>query len=130
MWASGGTGIGIEKSYRYIQCSFFHLYPIGPTVAMTIRLATRRTSMTTHRQWFTWLVSGLATLAVGHISGSEAGELYPVRPVSIITQAPVGVGPDVIARLVADRLARVWHRQVLVVNRPGAGGLIALQAAA
>jgi tripartite-type tricarboxylate transporter receptor subunit TctC len=55
---------------------------------------------------------------------------YPSRPVSIITPAPPGSGPDVIARIVADRLTRLWKEQVLVINRPGAGGLIGLQAAA
>jgi putative tricarboxylic transport membrane protein len=55
---------------------------------------------------------------------------YPARPVSIITPSPAGGGPDVIARIVADRLARIWGKQVVIVNRPGAGGLIGLQAAA
>jgi tripartite-type tricarboxylate transporter receptor subunit TctC len=54
---------------------------------------------------------------------------YPHRPVSIIMQAPAGGGPDVIARLVADGLSRRWRQQVVIVNRPGGGGVIALQAA-
>jgi len=36
----------------------------------------------------------------------------------------------VIARIVADRLTQVWTQQVLVINRPGGGGIIAAQAAA
>jgi tripartite-type tricarboxylate transporter receptor subunit TctC len=55
---------------------------------------------------------------------------YPAKPVKIITQAPPGAGPDVILRIVADRLTREWGQQVLVMNRPGGGGLIAGQAAA
>jgi tripartite-type tricarboxylate transporter receptor subunit TctC len=50
--------------------------------------------------------------------------------VSIITPVPAGSGPDVIARYVADRLGKVWKQQVLILNRPGAGGLISVQAAA
>ena len=55
---------------------------------------------------------------------------YPTKPVKIITQAAAGSGPDVIGRIVADQLTRRLGQQVLVVNHPGAGGLIAAQAAA
>ena len=41
-----------------------------------------------------------------------------------------GSAPDVIARIVTDRLSQIWGQQVLILNRPGAGGLIALQALA
>lgn len=58
-----------------------------------------------------------------------AGDVYPSKPVKIISQAPAGNGPDVIARLAADRLGRLWGQQALVINRPGAGGLLAAQAA-
>ena len=55
---------------------------------------------------------------------------YPLKPVTIITPAAAGNSPDVITRLVADRLTQMWKQQVIVLNRPGAGGLIAAQAAA
>lgn len=55
---------------------------------------------------------------------------YPAQPVKIIVQAPAGNGPDVLARIVAERLGQLWGQQVLILNRPGAGGLIAAQAAA
>src|SRR6516162_9810389 len=55
---------------------------------------------------------------------------YPVKPVTFITPAAAGSSPDVITRLVADRLTQLWKRQIVVLNRPGAGGLIAAQAAA
>ena len=48
----------------------------------------------------------------------------------ILTPAAAGTGPDVIIRIVADRLTQAWGQQVLVVNRPGGGGVIAAQAAA
>src|SRR5262245_38744643 len=41
-----------------------------------------------------------------------------------------GSAPDVIARIVTDRLSQMWGQQVLILNRPGAGGLIAMQAMA
>jgi tripartite-type tricarboxylate transporter receptor subunit TctC len=55
---------------------------------------------------------------------------YPTQPVKIVIQAAAGNGPDVLARIVADRLSELWGQQVLVINRPGAGGIIAGQAAA
>ena len=54
---------------------------------------------------------------------------YPTKPVTIITPAAAGNSPDVAARVVADRLTQIWKQQVLIFNRPGAGGLIAAQAA-
>ena len=38
--------------------------------------------------------------------------------------------PDVVTRIVADKLTQLWKQQIVVINRPGAGGLIAAQAAA
>jgi tripartite-type tricarboxylate transporter receptor subunit TctC len=55
---------------------------------------------------------------------------FPSRPVKIITQGAAGSGPDVIARLVAEELGRLWRQQVLIVNHPGGGGVIAGRAAA
>ena len=55
---------------------------------------------------------------------------YPSRPVRIITQGAAGSGPDVIARLVADRLSRLWQQPVTILNHPGAGGVTAARAAA
>lgn len=54
---------------------------------------------------------------------------YPAKPVTIITPAAAGNSPDVAARIIADRLTQIWKQQVLILNRPGAGGLIAAQAA-
>jgi tripartite-type tricarboxylate transporter receptor subunit TctC len=55
---------------------------------------------------------------------------YPTRPVTLITPAAAGNSPDVATRVVADKLSQMWKQQVVVINRPGAGGLIAAQAAA
>jgi tripartite-type tricarboxylate transporter receptor subunit TctC len=63
-------------------------------------------------------------------SGAAQTNGYPAKPVSIITQTSAGSGPDVIARIVADRLAQRWGQPVTIAIRPGAAGLIAAQAAA
>ncbi len=59
-----------------------------------------------------------------------AAQDYPTKPVTFVTPAAAGNSPDVITRVVADRLTKLWKQQVVVVNRPGAGGLIAAEAAA
>lgn len=55
---------------------------------------------------------------------------YPARPVRLIVPFPAGTSPDVIARLWGDRFTRLAGQPVVVDNRPGAGTLIAAQAAA
>jgi tripartite-type tricarboxylate transporter receptor subunit TctC len=55
---------------------------------------------------------------------------YPLRPVTFITPAAAGNSPDVVSRVVADKLSQIWKQQIVILNRPGAGGLIAAQAAA
>jgi tripartite-type tricarboxylate transporter receptor subunit TctC len=55
---------------------------------------------------------------------------YPTKPVQIINQAAPGSGTDVLGRIVAEQLAQRLGQQVVILSRPGAGGLIAAQAAA
>ncbi len=58
------------------------------------------------------------------------GEAYPNRHVTIINQTAAGSGPDVILRILGERLTGLWGQQVAVVNRQGAAGLVAAQEAA
>lgn len=53
---------------------------------------------------------------------------FPTKPVRIITPFPVGSGPEGVARLVADKLAKAWGQPVTVDNRPGGNGFIAIDA--
>jgi tripartite-type tricarboxylate transporter receptor subunit TctC len=61
---------------------------------------------------------------------APAEAAYPARPVRVIVQGAVGSGPDVLARIAVEHLTKRWQRSIVVVNRPGAGGLMALQMAA
>jgi tripartite-type tricarboxylate transporter receptor subunit TctC len=55
---------------------------------------------------------------------ADAAAGYPNHTVRIIVSAPPGGGPDLAARLVADKLQRRWGEPVIVENRPGAGGTL------
>ena len=77
-----------------------------------------------------WLVIFAVTVLSAPIPPAAGASDYPSRPVKLITQGAAGSGPDVIARIVADHLARSWGQSVSIVNSTGGGGLIAAQAAA
>jgi tripartite-type tricarboxylate transporter receptor subunit TctC len=74
-----------------------------------------------------WVVGAITALA---FTSTAQAQDFPTRPVTFITPAAAGNSPDVAGRVVADRLTQIWKQQIVVLNRPGAGGLIAAQAAA
>jgi len=75
--------------------------------------------------WLLIPVLGLA-LAAGTV---DAQQEYPARPVRLIVPFPPGGPSDVVARLLAQKLAESFRQPVLVDNRPGAGGTLGAEAA-
>ncbi|MDM0115390.1 tripartite tricarboxylate transporter substrate binding protein [Variovorax sp. J22R133] len=75
-------------------------------------------------------LAGLAAalLTASAFSQPAAGD-YPAKPVTIITPFAAGSGPDAVLRLVSDKLGRLWNQRVLVDNKPGGGGFIAIDQA-
>jgi len=57
-------------------------------------------------------------------------EDFPSRPVYLIVPYAGGGSGDLLARLLGDRLSKLWGQQVVIENKPGAGGLIGTEAAA
>src|ERR1700754_2440641 len=51
-------------------------------------------------------------------------EKYPVKPVRYVIPFPAGTSNDIIGRLLADQLTKLWKQQVIVDNRVGASGTI------
>ncbi len=51
--------------------------------------------------------------------------IFPQRPVRLVVPYSVGIGPDVVARSVAQVLSQQWGQPVLVDNKPGASGILA-----
>ncbi len=75
------------------------------------------------------LLAGLAAaLSMGMACAQGAAD-YPNKPVTLITPFAAGSGPDAVLRLISDKLGRQWNQRVVVDNRPGGGGFIAIDAA-
>ena len=55
-------------------------------------------------------------------------QAWPQRPVKIVVPLGPGAGVDITARLLADRLAPIWGQSIVVENRPGGDGIVAITA--
>jgi tripartite-type tricarboxylate transporter receptor subunit TctC len=67
-------------------------------------------------------------IALGMFCSPARAQEFPSKPVRIITPFPVGSGPEGTVRMVAEKLSRAWGKPVIVENRPGANGFIAIDA--
>ena len=69
-------------------------------------------------------IVAVAALLTSPVSlAATAGE-YPAKPIRIIAQFTAGSSTDILARIVAAKLSQDWNQQVVVDNRPGAGGVV------
>jgi tripartite-type tricarboxylate transporter receptor subunit TctC len=71
----------------------------------------------------TLILVGIALAA----STACAAEKFPTKPIRVVVPFPPGAASDFLARVVGQRLGDVYGQQVVIDNRPGAGGLIGSQ---
>ena len=73
-------------------------------------------------------IAALAALAAFPALAQQSGALaYPAKPIKIIVSLAAGGGVDTTARFVAQKLTETWGQQIVIENRPGAGGTIATE---
>ena len=73
-----------------------------------------------------------AIFAIGcaAMASSGSAQEFPSRPVRILVGQTAGGGTDILARVLADKLGQMWHQSVIVENRAGASGAIAMDVVA
>ena len=69
----------------------------------------------------------LALLLSIALLGANAAQAqtYPTRPITLLVPAAAGGGNDTVARVVAEKMGRLLGQQIVIENRPGAGGSLA-----
>ena len=77
------------------------------------------------------LLTGATGLAASiALPAWSQGGTYPNRPIKVIVPYAAGISPDVIARVIGDKLGQALGQPIIVDNRAGAGGMIGAEAAA
>ncbi|HSV25855.1 MAG TPA: tripartite tricarboxylate transporter substrate binding protein [Xanthobacteraceae bacterium] len=71
-----------------------------------------------------------AALACATLSPTAHAQDFPSKPVHLLVPFPPGGAVDIMARTLADELGKRWPANIIIDNRPGAGGTIAADAAA
>jgi tripartite-type tricarboxylate transporter receptor subunit TctC len=79
----------------------------------------------TRRAVLTTLLASLPVTLPRIAAAAAESSDFPQRAVRIVVPYSVGIGPDVVARSVAEQLSQQWGQTVLVENRPGASGIVA-----
>lgn len=74
----------------------------------------------------TLVATGLAFALVTALSFmATARDSFPNKPIQIIVPFSAGSGTDIVARMVGKKMSENWGQQVVVINRPGGGGIVA-----
>jgi tripartite-type tricarboxylate transporter receptor subunit TctC len=80
------------------------------------------------RREFLHIAAG--AVALPSVSRTACAQAWPTRVVRLVVGFPPGGGNDSAARIVANRLSEIWGQQVVVENKGGAGGKIAMETVA
>ena len=73
-------------------------------------------------------IAALSCLLAAFPALSQTGEVaYPTRTITIVVPFPPGGSPDILARVIGEKLSARWGQSVVVENRPGASGVTGAQ---
>jgi tripartite-type tricarboxylate transporter receptor subunit TctC len=75
-------------------------------------------------------VQATVALATSALLPAAQAQVWPDKPVKWVLSQPPGSGPDNVARILSDRLAKAWGHGVVIENKPGGQNIIGAQAAA
>src|SRR5262249_22398162 len=67
-------------------------------------------------------IANIAVAFVAQLLLFQSAQAFPDRPVKLVVSSPAGGPPDIMARLLSDKLAAALGQPVVVENRPGGGG--------
>ena len=71
-------------------------------------------------------LAGAAIAAFSLFSAVSHAQEFPTKPVRIVTPFPAGAGPEAVLRVLAEKLQKKWGKPVIVENKPGGNGFIAI----
>lgn len=80
------------------------------------------------KQRFAVFLAASLSLGLGLFTTPSVAQTFPNQSVRLISPFPAGSGPDVVARIVGERLSSGWKHPVVVDARPGANGFLAMNA--
>ena len=75
------------------------------------------------RQLLAWVAGTAVAMA---LPGTGQAQTFPSKPVRLVVPRAGGTGNDVLARALAEKLSRAWNQPVVVENKPGANGTLAI----
>ena len=76
-----------------------------------------------HTKIIAWLAAGLFA-----VPGAQAAQsAFPDKPIRLVIGSAPGSGPDIISRVLAERLYKAWGQRVVVDSRPGVAGVLSAE---
>ena len=73
---------------------------------------------------------GALGMALVALTASAQAQNWPQRPITLVVSQPAGASPDVMARMIAERMSKSLGQTVIIENKPGAGNVVGASVAA
>jgi len=95
--------------------------------AMRVHNTGHRSPVTSHASAAVMCAALLAASTCAALAAQQA--VFPDKPIRLIIGSAPGSGPDIISRVMAERLYKTWGQRIVVDSRPGAAGVISAELA-